>query len=271
MTIQDRQSRPPAFRTTGVTTSVIVPTFNESPNIAEVVRRVISAVGHRTIEIVFVDDSTDDTPAAVLRAAEGARIPVRLIHRDNPVGGLSGAVLEGIAVSDSEWCVVMDGDLQHPPEMIPVLLDSALDSGADIVVASRYIGAGTNEGLSGRTRKAVSRGSILLAKTLFPLRLWDCSDPMTGFFAVRRRALDLTRLQPRGFKILLEILASHRLRVIEEGFSFGERRAGESKADLSQGAQFLRQLAALRLGLPARRPRSAARELAAPDSTPAFD
>lgn len=232
--------------------SVIVPTFNEAPNVAELVRRVTDALGTRDGEIIFVDDSTDSTPEVIAAVAAVSAIPVRLIHRENPVGGLSGAVIEGFAASASEWCVVMDGDLQHPPELITTLVDRSINSVADITVASRYIAGGGNDGLSDARRKAVSMGSTGLARVLFPNRLKDCTDPMTGFFAVRRSSLDVSLLRPRGFKILLEILATHPLRVVEEPFIFGERHAGTSKASMKQGVFFLRQLIDLRVGRMAR-------------------
>jgi dolichol-phosphate mannosyltransferase len=116
------------------------------------------------------------------------------------------------------------------------------------VVASRYLGEGSSGGLANAVRRMVSRASTSLTRAMFPIRLADCSDPMTGFFAVRREAIDLSLLQPRGFKILLEILARHRLAVAEVPFVFGRRFAGESKASVRQGLHFLRQLMALRFG-----------------------
>jgi dolichol-phosphate mannosyltransferase len=117
------------------------------------------------------------------------------------------------------------------------------------VVASRYCGSGDSSGLSSSWRRAVSSGSTLLARACFPRRVGRvCTDPMTGFFCVRRSVVQLDRLRPRGFKILLEILARHDLVVAEIPFAFGERHDGESKASWRNGAQFLYQMAALRMG-----------------------
>ncbi|MFF0911844.1 glycosyltransferase [Microbacterium enclense] len=228
--------------------SVIVPTFNEGPNVAELVRRTTAALRGRAVEIVFVDDSTDDTPDIIRTVAATADVPVRLIHRDDPVGGLGGAVVEGFRAAASDRCVVMDGDLQHPPEIIADLLERAEMGDADVVVASRYIAGGTSDGLANAVRTTVSRASTLLTKAMFPKKLHNCSDPMTGFFLVDLRALDLESLRPRGFKILLEILARKQLRVAEVPFAFAPRFAGESKASLSQGMRFLTQLTMLRFG-----------------------
>lgn len=228
--------------------TVIVPTFNEAPNVPELVARLAVACKHLDCEVVFVDDSTDDTPRVIESLAAGAGLPVRLIRRDRPDGGLGGAVLEGMAAARSDVCIVMDGDLQHPPEDAPRLYERFLRGDADLVVASRYIDDGTAGGLAGRMRVGVSRAAALVTRAMFPIRLRACSDPMTGFFLVDRRRLDLSTLRPRGFKILLEVLARHQLRVAEVPFRFAERRAGDSKASLRQGARFLAQLTALRFG-----------------------
>ncbi len=227
--------------------SVVVPTFNESANVAELVRR-LRAAGDDIGEILFVDDSTDDTPQRVEEQAATPGVPVRLLHRTAPEGGLGGAVVAGVHAAAHDLIVVMDGDLQHPPETVPALVARARDTGADLVVASRYVGGGTAEGLSDQVRVAVSRVSTTLTKSMFPIRLRQVTDPMTGFFLVDRTVVDWSRLRPRGFKILLEILARHNLEVAEVPFSFAGRAAGESKASMKQGMRFLTQLAYLRFG-----------------------
>ncbi len=228
--------------------TIIVPTYNEAPNIAELVRRVEAACGQLDPEILFVDDSRDDTPAVIEAVAATAGLPVRQIHRDVPSGGLSGAVVEGLRASTTTWSIVMDGDLQHPPEMLPVLLATGEATAADVVVASRYCGEGDAAGLDGAWRRTVSKASSALARSMFPVRLRNVTDPMTGFFAVRTAAVDLDKLRPRGFKVLLEILTRNRLHVVEEPFVFGDRHAGRSKASMVQGMRYLEQLTSLRFG-----------------------
>jgi dolichol-phosphate mannosyltransferase len=146
----------------------------------------------------------------------------------------------------SPWVLVMDADLQHPPEDVPRLMAAADDPQVDTVVASRYCAGGGAQGLSNGARRLVSTGSTRLAALLFPLRLRRCTDSMTGFFAVRRDAIDIAALQPRGFKILLEILVRHRVRIAEVPFTFAERMSGESKASVREGIRFVVQLAQLR-------------------------
>jgi dolichol-phosphate mannosyltransferase len=142
----------------------------------------------------------------------------------------------------------MDGDLQHPPEVIADLLARAEMGDAEVVVASRYVDGGTSDGLANAVRTMVSRASTMLTKAMFPKKLHNCSDPMTGFFLIDRRSLDIEELRPRGFKILLEILARKQMRVAEVPFDFAPRFAGESKASFSQGMRFLTQLTMLRFG-----------------------
>jgi putative flippase GtrA len=169
-------------------------------------------------------------------------------HSAERVGGLSGAVAAGIEASSSPFVVVMDGDLQHPPQLAPVLVATGEREGADVVIGSRYTGGGDNAGLDGASRRIVSSSATWCARALFPGRLRRVTDPMSGFFAVRRDRLHLTDLRPHGFKILLEVVVRHPgLRMTEVGFVFGERFAGESKASLREGMRYVRHLTRLRV------------------------
>lgn len=228
--------------------SIIVPTFNEAPNVAELMRRVTAAVDGIEAEVIFVDDSTDDTPDVIRAVAASAALPVRLVHRSSRTGGLGGAVIEGFLLAESDTCLVIDGDLQHPPEEIPLLFERFQRGDVDVVIASRYAGGGTSTGLADRTRVLVSKAATALTRAMFPNRLRDVTDPMTGYFLVDRRAIEASTLRPRGFKILLEILARKSLRVAEVPFDFAGRHAGESKASMRQGLHFVAQLTALRFG-----------------------
>jgi dolichol-phosphate mannosyltransferase len=230
--------------------SIIIPTRNEAGNIAQLLRRLEPVVSKRAVEIIFVDDSTDDTPQTINDAAVTYLRPIRLIHRlpDQRVGGLGGAVLEGMRAARGHWLIVMDGDLQHPPELIPHLLQRALDRSSDLVVASRYCEDGSASSFS-LTRSLLSKSSTWAAKAVFPGRLRRVDDPMSGFFLVRRGALDLNTLRPNGFKILLDIVArTPNLSISSVPFQFGERYAGESKASLKEGMRFLNLLLTLRFG-----------------------
>nr|WP_245861443.1 glycosyltransferase [Microbacterium aurantiacum] len=228
--------------------TVIVPTFNERDNVAELVARTAAALHGWDAEILFVDDSADGTTAEVERIAADAPLPVRVIHRTENTGGLGGAVAVGLAAACADICIVMDGDLQHPPELLPLLLERHALGDADVVGASRYVGGGDSRGLGTALRFGVSRAATWLTKAMFPLRLARSTDPMTGFFLVDRSRVDLAGLRPQGFKILLEVLARSDLRIAEIPMEFGERRHGTSKASLRQGATFVAHLARLRFG-----------------------
>ncbi len=229
--------------------SLVVPTRNEAGNIKELVARIERACSGISAEIVFVDDSTDDTPDVVRDVSQSSRIPIVLIHRppEQRENGLGGAVVEGIRAATGEWVCVMDADLQHPPELIPKLLQSARDEGFDIVVASRYTQSGDAGGLSS-LRRAASKAFTFATRLIFPLRLRNVSDPLSGYFLVRRQALDPDRLQPRGFKILLELLIRMPLLSVSEvPFSFQTRYSGDTKASPREGLLYLALLFNLRL------------------------
>lgn len=228
--------------------TVIVPTFNERDNVAELVARTAVALAGREAEILFVDDSSDDTADEVTRVAADAPLPVRVIHRADNTGGLGGAVVVGLEAAAHDLCIVMDGDLQHPPELLPRLLARHDDGEADVVAASRYVGGGDTSGLGTALRFGVSRVATWLTRAMFPIRLARSTDPMTGFFLVDRRRVDLAALRPQGFKILLEILARTDLRIAEVPMEFAERRHGTSKASFRQGTTFIAHLTRLRFG-----------------------
>lgn len=232
--------------------TIVVPTFNEAANVRQLLHRIGESVPARLpCEVVFVDDSTDDTPQVIADAARDCPFPVTVLHRDEPAGGLGGAVVEGIKVAGSDWIVVMDGDCQHPPHLVPELVVTGERTGAELVVASRYTDGGSRAGLAGGYRVAVSRGATWLTKGLFPRRLRGISDPMSGFFAIRRSAVTADALKPLGYKILLELAVRSRpRRVAEVPFVFEERFAGESKSTAREGRRFLRHLVGLRTDAP---------------------
>ncbi|GAA2480133.1 glycosyltransferase family 2 protein [Streptomyces gobitricini] len=256
MTIQPTGAEHPAPVTDGVpepgAVTVVVPTFNESANVRELLRRITASVpGRLPCEVVFVDDSTDDTPAVIADAARDCPFPVSVIHRDAPDGGLGGAVVEGLKAAASEWIVVMDADLQHPPALVPDLVATGEKEDADLVVAGRCLPGGSRAGLAGGHRVAVSRGATRLAKGLFPRALGGISDPMSGFFAVRRGAVTAEALRPLSHKILLELAVRCRpARVAEVPFVFEERHAGEATPNAGEGLRFLRHLVELRTASP---------------------
>jgi glycosyltransferase involved in cell wall biosynthesis len=225
--------------------SLVVPTRNERGNVAPLIDAVRVALGHQSWEAVFVDDSDDGTDAAV-QAIAASDERVRLLHREVNQGGLAGAALAGFGIARGRYICVLDGDLQHPPAAIPSLLAAAERTGADVVVASRYVSGGDPGGLAGPSRQLYSRGLKLLSKAVFPRRLAGVTDPLGGFFLVRRSLVDGVRMHPIGYKILLEVLVRCRpRRVVEVPYRFAPRTAGATKADVRQGLRFLHHLARL--------------------------
>ena len=228
--------------------TVVVPTKNERENVPHVVERLEAALPTVPLEIVFVDDSDDGTAELVqdLVSGTGRQIVLLKQSHDRHIGGLGAAVVQGLREARAPWVCVMDADLQHPPELVAALLEQAESRDLDVVVASRYCDQG-DTGSFGWARAMASRSTTTAARLLFPRRLRSVTDPMSGFFLVRRDALDLDRLRPRGFKILLELLVRHPdLRAAEVSFTFGERRFGRSKAGIREGVRYLSLLARLR-------------------------
>jgi dolichol-phosphate mannosyltransferase len=230
--------------------SVVIPTRNEAANVRplfEALERALTGVPH---EVIVVDDSTDgETRCELGRVAAGARAWTVIERPPDEQTGLGSAVALGIASATGHAVCVMDGDLQHPPAVVPLLLD-ALESGADLAVASRYARGGASDGLSGGPRRAVSRASTLAAWLVFP-EVRRTTDPLSGFFCVRRSVVAGLELRPIGFKILLELLVlCPGLAVADVPFTLAERNGGASKASLRQGALYLSHLASLFVYVP---------------------
>jgi dolichol-phosphate mannosyltransferase len=230
--------------------SVVLPTRNEVSNIEPLLARLRGALAAVSYELVFLDDSDDET--AALLGREAALDPrIRVIHRppDQRQGGLSTAVVLGLHEARGRLICVMDADLQHTPETIPAMLE-AERSGADLVVASRYMPGGSRAGLATGTRHLVSRAASLLVQRLF-VEARASTDPLAGFFLCRATALRGVEFRPVGFKILLELLVcSPQVVVADVPLQFQARTSGESKASFSQGLLFLRHVWSLVLDVP---------------------
>lgn len=225
----------------GVDVSIIVPTLNEADNLPLLVDRIAAAMAGTAHEILVVDDdSRDATPAVCSHLA--TRYPLRLIVRTGATDGLGGAVLRGFAEARGHTFVVMDADLQHPPEVIPQLL-AALDAGADFALGSRYTAGGSTEGRWGLVRKLNSWVATVLARPF----AGRTRDPMSGFFALRRSTFDRARrLAPLGYKIGLELMCKCRVRnIVEVPIRFAARARGQSKLTLAEQFRYLEHLSRL--------------------------
>ena len=218
--------------------SIVIPTFKERGNVAELVRRLDQALAGIAWEAIFVDDNSPDGTAEAVKEIGAGDSRVRCIRR---VGrrGLAGACIEGMLSSAAPYVAVIDADLQHDEKVLPKML-ARLESGeADLVAGTRYVEGGSAASFS-EGRGAVSRLATRLTHKLVGTPL---SDPMSGFFMMRRDRFDAIapKLSPMGFKILLDIAATagERLRIAEQPYEFGERFAGESKFNAQIGVEFL--------------------------------
>ncbi len=226
--------------------AIVIPTLNEADNIPELITRLSNALDTLTFNyelIVVDDDSKDGTPDVVRKlGAEDHR--VRLLTRKGQ-RGLAGAVIHGWEHTDATLLGVIDADLQHPPEILPQLLQ-AIHDGHDIAVASRYTSNNRDSVAEwSPVRHFISRCTTALTTPLQRKGL-RVKDPMSGYFVVRRQCIEGLDLQPQGFKILLEILVKGRMQSAAEiPYRFGLRHAGSSKADLKVAFDYLSLLGKL--------------------------
>jgi dolichol-phosphate mannosyltransferase len=221
--------------------AVVIPTFNECKNVQPIVQSVFAALQGIDFELIFVDDDSPDGTARQVRELSLAEPRIRLVHRIHR-RGLSSAVVEGMMASNAPYLAVMDGDMQHDETLLPVMLHRLQTGGVDIVIGTRHREGGSTGELS-RARLALSQ----LGRRLSALACHaEVSDPMSGFFALRREYLDevVRNLSCLGFKILLDLLACSRrpVRIEEVGYTFRSRLHGASKLDLLVGFEYLELL-----------------------------
>ncbi len=219
--------------------SIIIPTFNEKNNVRLIASRIMTILNRENClyEIVFVDDSVDDT-LAVLEELCNEFSCVKYLHRKNE-RGLASAVVKGFYHSQGNQIIVMDADLQHPPELIPLILKRLLQ--ADIVIPSRFVPGGSDGGLN-LFRKLIS-GIARGVGCFFIKKLRLISDSTSGYFALKRNVINAAHLDPIGWKILIEILVKGKYRTVHEiPYSFIAREAGESKMSIKEQYNYLRHI-----------------------------
>ena len=221
--------------------SIIVPTYNERDRLAALVAAIFDAYGREGVngELVIVDDNSPDGTGA-LADELAARHRITVIHRAGKMG-LGTAVVEGFAAASAPVVGVIDGDLSHPPDMLPRMLAVMQNHAADIVIGSRYIpGGGTQNWGAGRL--LMSRFACVLGRSVTPVR-----DSTSGFFLIRKSLARDVRISAGGFKICLELLVRSRPGiVVEVPYVFVGRTAGESKMNLREAMGYLAQLRDLR-------------------------
>ena len=226
--------------------AVVIPTLNEAGNIPTLLNRLQNALATANVnyELIVVDDDSRDSTSDVARqyAAQDPRIRVFIRKGER---GLAGAVLHGWRETNATLLGVIDADLQHPPEVLPELLN-AVRKGNDIAIASRY--AVKDQDCVGNwnvVRKLISKFGTLVTMPLQRKNV-RVKDPLSGFFVVRSSAISGLALQPEGFKILLEILVKGRIKKAAEiPFHFSTRHSGKSKADMRVALQYFSLLGKL--------------------------
>ncbi len=228
----------------GKTLSVVVPTFNEAGNVEELSRQVGEALKGIDYNIWFIDDSDDNTPDVLKELCEKDS-HCRYHHRDgDEKTGLATAVIEGFEMADGDFLACMDADLQHPPAILRPMY-AAMLSGADMCIPSRLIKGGSDGGLN-IIRKFVSGTARWMGKAALS-SLRKISDPTSGLFMFRKEMLADAKLEPIGWKIMVEVLAMCEYHLIVEiPYEFHDRNSGESKISKKVTLQYIEQLKSLR-------------------------
>lgn len=227
--------------------SLVIPTYNESKNILAVVHLLSDLLNEALVdnyELIVVDDDSYDRTWEIAQELTKDYPRLRVMRRQGE-RGLSTAVIRGWQIAQGEILGVIDGDLQHPPEVLLKLL-KAMDQEADIAVASRNItGGGTSDWQW--HRRFLSRGAQFLGLLILPDIVSRVSDPMSGYFLVRRKAIAQKLMSPLGYKILIEVLGRGEINhIIEVGYVFQERQEGASKVTWRQYIEYLIHLVRLR-------------------------
>ena len=221
--------------------SVVVPTYNEAENVGNLVNQIDYALKGIDYEVIFVDDSTDDTVDAI-KAVMAENPHVRMEHRETEKG-LATAVLKGFSLAEGDYIAVMDADLQHPPAILRSMY-AVMETGVDFCVPSRFIPGGSDGGL-GPYRKLVSGVARYIGKIMLP-SLRKITDPTSGLFMFRKEVIKGADLRPIGWKIMVEVLAMGTYRsVVEIPYKFQARPAGESKLSSKVTVEYLKQVADL--------------------------
>ncbi|MBW4612164.1 MAG: glycosyltransferase [Desmonostoc vinosum HA7617-LM4] len=228
--------------------SLVIPTYKERDNIKNVVKTLSQLLDEsipRDYELIVVDDDSPDRTWEVAQSLIGKYPQLRVMRRQQE-RGLSSAVIRGWQVARGSVLGVIDGDLQHPPEVLTQLF-TAIERGADLAVASRHVDGGGVSSWS-IVRRFLSRGAQVLGLIILPGVVGRVSDPMSGYFMVRRSAIAGTILHPVGYKILLELIGRGRIgEIAEVGYVFCERQEGESKVTWKQYVEYIHHLLRLRL------------------------
>jgi dolichol-phosphate mannosyltransferase len=220
--------------------SIVVPTYNEAGGIERLVTTLDDVFKRHGLdgEIIVVDDNSPDGTGAIVDRLTAQGYPVRCLHRPGKMG-LSSGVIDGwkFARPDSEALGAMDADFSHDANVLPRMVDALAKGGYGLAIGSRYVPGG---GITNwpKRRIVTSRVAIMLAQPLTAIR-----DITSGYFLVKREALEGVELDPIGFKIGLEVIAkAHYGKALEVPYVFTDRIAGTSKLNQREILNYLKQL-----------------------------
>ena len=222
--------------------SVVIPTFNERENIDAIIDSVSVVLVDINWEIIFVDDDSPDGTSDYIKDISRKNDRIRCLRRINR-RGLTSAAMEGMLASSATCIAIMDADLQHDESLLNQMYEIINQEKADIVIGSRYMeGGSTGAGLN-KFRLFISKFSTVISKSVLDINI---TDPMSGFFMLRRTVFEnqLRKLSGKGYKILLDLLASTdiKIKVIELPYVMRQRSSGESKLDTMVASEYYQLL-----------------------------
>jgi dolichol-phosphate mannosyltransferase len=218
--------------------SLVIPTYNEKGNIKKLIKKLQGEFKESRIngEIIIVDDNSPDGTGKILDDLKKKQENIKVIHRKGKLG-LSSAVLEGWKIAEGEILGVMDADLSHPVEKISEMYKAIKRNKVDLVIGSRYIKGGNIVGWDFK-RKLMSKTATLLARVYTKVK-----DPMTGFFMIKKKCIKNKKLNPKGFKILLEVIIKADYKKIKEiPITFINRKEGKSKVGTKEIFYYIQNL-----------------------------
>ncbi len=216
--------------------SITIPTFNESKNIEELIKRIDTTMRKNKLEyecIVVDDNSPDKTYKKAIELSK--EYPIKTIVREEK--GLASAILRGFNESTGDIIGVMDSDLQHPPEIIPELVKPIIENKVELTIGSRLVKGGVVEDWP-LHRKLISK----IARVIV-IPLTEVKDSMSGLFFLRKEVIEGVELETMGYKLGLEIFVKGNYeRMLEVPFTFKDRSVGSSKLNAKIHLEYLKQI-----------------------------
>ncbi|MGV8084642.1 MAG: polyprenol monophosphomannose synthase [Candidatus Bilamarchaeum sp.] len=222
--------------------SIIVPTYNEKENLPPLFSQISNSLKETDFELIIVDDNSPDQTAEFAGHLSKTYKFVRVLKRKGKLG-LASAIKDGVKIANGEYLLVMDADLSHPPQTLPKLIDPIKSN--DIVIGSRLMKGGEVKNWP-IYRKIISRGADFIARLVLGINV---SDPMSGFFIIKKDLFEKSRIKVKGYKILLNLLYDNKgAKIIEIPYTFKDRFRGKTKLDTKEMVNYLFDILRIRFG-----------------------